>query len=154
MSNILCRAGVLVVLVGLAGGAARAKDHSTEKLTLKSAYSSKVLASGARQVRLSLTLDEKGTGFGTLTLDPNIINEFGSTDIAIQEIQVRATLVSDENAAAKGRRMYELRPTGEEGLVQKGCEYWFLVRPLKTGEPSWLLFADKDGKVQDVLMVE
>jgi hypothetical protein len=38
--------------------------------------------------------------------------------------------------------------------VEEKGQHWLLVKPLKEGLPCWLLFADKDGKVQDVLMLE
>ena len=156
MANIVLRAGVLVVLAGLAGGdpRVRAEDRPNDSLTLKSGYSGKWLAGGARRVHLTVTLDEKGNGSGTLTLDPNIYEGAKATQIAIQKIAVRVRLAHNEEAAAKGRRLYELRRSGEEGKVDETGEHWLLVRPLKAGAPSWLVFADMDGKVQDVLMLE
>jgi len=147
---------MLVVLAGLAGGESRgrAEDRPEDSLALKSGYSGKWLTGGARRVHLTITLGEKGTGSGTLTLDPNIYEGDTATQIAIQKIPVQARLVHDEEAAAKGRRLYELRRSEEEGKVDKTGEHWLLVRPLKAGAPCWLVFADKDGKVQDVLMLE
>jgi hypothetical protein len=156
MANIFMRASVLVVLAGLAGGAprVRAEDRPEDRLTLKSGYSGKWLAGGARRVHLTVTLGEKGNGSGTLTLDPNIYEGATATQIAIQKIPVGVRLAHDEEAAAKGRRLYELRRSEEEGKVDKTGEHWLLVRPLKAGAPCWLVFVDKDGKVQDVLMLE
>jgi hypothetical protein len=156
MSNNLLRAGVLVVLAGLAGSdlRVRAEDRPDDRLTLKSGYSGKWLAGGARRVHLTITLDEKGNGSGTLTLDPNIYEGATATQIANQKIEVRARPAHDEEAAAKGRRLYELKRSGEEGKVDETGEHWLLVRPLKAGAPCGLVFVDKDGKVQDVLMLE
>jgi len=153
--NVLWRAGVLVVLTGVLGGSGIwAEGRTGEQFELKSAYSKDPLVSGARQVHLTITLDDKGNGSGTLTLDPNIHDEFGSTCIAINNVPVQVRLVRDEGSAAKGRRIYELKRTGDEGKVEEGREHWLLIRPLKTGTPAALVFVDKDGKVQDVLMVE
>src|SRR6476469_4732160 len=103
MSNVLWRMGVLVLLVEAGGDLwVRAEDRSDDTLTLKSGYSGKWLAGGARRVHLTVTLDEKGNGSGTLTLDPNIYEGAKATQIAIQKIPVRVRLAHDEEAAAKG----------------------------------------------------
>ena len=83
MSNVLWRMGVLVLLVGVGGGdlRVRAEDRPEDSLTLKSGYSGKWLAGGARRVHLTVTLDRKGDGSGTLTLDPNVYEgEHGDPD--------------------------------------------------------------------------
>jgi hypothetical protein len=156
MSNVLWRTGLLALLAGVGGGEfrGRAEDRPADQFTLKSGYSGKWLAGGARRVHLTVTLDEKGNGSGTLTLDPNIYEGTKATQIAIHKIAVRVRLAHDEEAAAKGRRLYELRRSGDEGKVDETGEHWLLVRPLKAGAPVWLVFADRDGKVQDVLMLE
>jgi hypothetical protein len=157
MSNILSRGVVpapLLVCFAVIASQVRAGDKSPETLTLKSGYSGKVLVDGARRVSLSVTLDEKGDGSGTLTLDPNIRDGARSTTIAIRDIPVRVRLVPDEGQAGKGRRLYELRRTGPEGKAEEGGERWFLAGPLKGGTPCWLVFADKDGKFQDILVLE
>jgi hypothetical protein len=74
--------------------------------------------------------------------------------MAVRGIPVRLRLVKDEDQAAKGRRLYEQRKTEEEGKAEAGERRWFLVRPLDKGSPCWLVFADKDGKFQDVLRLE
>src|SRR5262245_60969385 len=157
MPNIVSRGGVLAAaLVCLVAYELRvcADDKPPEKLSLKSGYSGKMLVDGARRVSLSVTLDAKGGGSGTLTLDPNIRDGARSTTIAVREIPIRAQLVRDEEQAAKGRRLYELKRTGPEGKVDESGERWFLVRPLKEGRARWLLFADKDGRFQDILVLE
>jgi len=157
MSSFLSRAVVPgVALIGLVVVElqVRAEDKPPEKLALKSGYSGKVLADGARRVSLSVTLDEKGSGSGTLTLDPNITDGERSTAIAILEVPISLQLVPDEGQAGKGRRLYELKRTGPEGKVEEGGPRWFLVRPVEKGAPSWLVFADKDGKFQDILLLQ
>jgi len=75
MSNFMSSAVVLAAaLLGLAAVEfqVRADDRQPEKLTLQSGYSGEVLIAGARRVSLSVVLDRKGCGSGTLTLDPNI----------------------------------------------------------------------------------
>jgi hypothetical protein len=146
----------VAVFTGLIGAkpGALTEGRASENLALKSTYSKEMLVSGARQVHLSLKLDEKGNGSGTLTFDPNIHDEFGSTCIAINDVPVQVRLVLEDGSAAKGRRVYELKPTGNEGKVDDGREHWLLIRPLKAGAPAALVFVDKDGKVQDVLVVE
>ena len=106
MANVFLRAGVLVVLAGLAGGdpRARAEDRPNDSLTLKSGYSGKWLAGGARRVHLTVTLDEKGNGSGTLTLDPNIYEGAKATQIAIQKIPVRVRLAHDRRGLRLRRR--------------------------------------------------
>jgi hypothetical protein len=156
MSNTLWRMSVLAaVLAGLAAvePPARADGGRTE-LSLRSKYSGDPLVAGARRVGLSVTLDGKGGGSGTLTLDPNIRDGETSTQIAIREIPVQVRLVSDDAHAAKGRRLYELRGTGPEGKPDDGNGRWFLVRPVEGEAPCWLVFADKDGKFSDILVLE
>jgi hypothetical protein len=157
MSNILSRGVVLataLVCLVVVELQVRAEDKPPEKLALQSGYSGKVLVDGARRISLSVVLDEKGGGSGTLTLDPNIRDGERSTQIAIQEIPIRLRLAQGEGQAGKGRRLYELKRTGPEGQPEEGGERWFLVRPLKEGMPCWLVFADKDGKFQDILVLE
>jgi len=157
MSNIVSRGAVLVpalVCLLVVELQLRAEDKPPEKLVLKSGYSEKVLVEGARRVSLSITLDEKGGGSGTLTFDPNIRNGETSTQIAIKEIPIRVRLARDEGQAGKGRRLYELRRAELEGQPEEERARWFLVRPLKEGMPCWLVLADKDGKFQDILVLE
>jgi hypothetical protein len=149
MTNVLWRAIALAGLVAV-GLPARADDT----IAIKSPYSDKFLVPDARQVRLSVTLDDKGNGSGTLTLDPNIHDEFGSTCIAITDIPVRVRLVQADGRDAKDRRLYELKRVGEEGKVDEGGERWLLVRPLKAGTPQLLIFVGEGGKFHDVLTLE
>src|SRR5262245_27307162 len=157
MSYITSRAGMLAVaLAGLLAGQPRATAclPPGEQLSFKSAYSATPIVPGARQVFVRLSLDAAGDGSGVVVFNPNIIDEFGSTCIAIKDVPVRARLIVEEGAAAKGRRVYELKPTGDEGKVEQGQEHWLLIRPLKAGVPSTLVFVDKDGKFRDVVVVE
>jgi len=157
MSYVLSRTGVLAAALAsfvLVDGPGRAEDKRGEELNLMSRYSGKVLVDGYRRVILSVTLDEKGGGSGMLTLDPNIHEGESSTAIAVQYVKVRAEAVADAENDTKGRRVYELKQTGPEGKVETGVERWFLVRPLKEGAPCSLIFADKDGKFRDILMLE
>ena len=153
MMNVLRRTLALAGLVAV-GPPARADDKSAETLTLKSTYSDKKVVSDARQVRLSVKIDDKGNGSGTLTLDPNLHNDLGSTQIATTQIPVRVRVVLDDGRDAKGRRLYELKRVGDEGKVDEGGERWFLVRPLKTTVPAMLIFADDAGKFREVLTLE
>lgn len=157
MSTVLSRAVVLVAALAglvLVEGPVRAEDKPPQKLTLKSGYSGKPLVDGARRVRLSVSLDESGNGSGVLTFDPNVVDGKRSTAAAVREIPVQIQLTRDEEQTTKGRRLYELKKTGPEGKVEEGDHRWFLVKPLKEGTPCWLVIADKDGKVQDVLVLE
>jgi hypothetical protein len=154
MANVLSRGVLVAALVGLLTGGLRstACEPPGEQITLKSAYSAKPIIGGARQVRLALKLDAARSGSGTLTLDPNIIDELGSTCIALDVTPVHVRLIADDEATAKGRRVYELKRVEEEG--REGLGRWLLIRPLKTGVPSSLIFVDNDGKVRDVVVVE
>ena len=157
MSNVISRRGLLAAALGgvaSLGLPARAKERPSETIHLKSGYSGKWLVSGARRVSLSVTLRATGNGSGTLTLDPNIYDRGMATQIAIHEISVRVELVHDDEQSAKGRRLYELKKTGLDGKVEAGDEHWFLVKPIKEGMPCWLLFADRDGKFEEVLILE
>jgi hypothetical protein len=124
-----------------------------EELALKSNYSPTFLVDGARQVRLKATLDPKGNGNGTLALDPNIVDEWGSTCIAIQEYSVSIKLVESKEQSAKGRRLYEIRVKGDEGMPE-GQPRWLLIRPVVGGTPTLLVFLDDKGKFQDVLALQ
>jgi hypothetical protein len=157
MSKIISRRVVLAT--ALAGAVilkspAWAKDKTSEELTLKSAYTGKVLVAGARQVHLSVTLDEKGNGSGTLTLDSNLHVGLRSTTAAVRQIPVRVQLVRDEEQSAKGRRLYELTESGPEWKVKYGDGRWFLVQPIREGTPCWLVFVDQDGKFRDLVALE
>jgi hypothetical protein len=156
MSNVLSPTAVLVAgLAAFAAVEARVRAEApAETLTLKSGHSREWLVPGARQVHLSITLGQTGSGSGTLTLDPNIHDEWGSTCIAIHEVRVRVRLVQDDRRDAKGRRLYELMPVGDEDQPDATGDRWLLVRPAKAGAPCSLVFTDKDGKMQDVVMLE
>jgi hypothetical protein len=154
MSKIMSRSCLLVaafLCVGAFAFQASAASESSE--TLKSGYSGKVLADGARRITLEVKWDEKGHGSGSLTLDPNITNGMFSTCMAFQSYSVQLQLISDDDYSTKGRRLYALKEMGPEGNVGKDVR-WYLMRPTKIGEPSWLIFVDKNGKTQDVVVVE
>jgi hypothetical protein len=157
MSNILSRRSVLAAALGGVVATTlrvRADGKQLGKLNLASGYSGKILVDGARRVFLSATRDEKGEGSGTLTFDPNITDGIRSTTIGIRSIPIRLQLVRDEERITKGRRLYELTRTGAKDEGEIGGERWFLIQPLKEGAPHWLVFADKDGKFLDTLMLE
>ena len=123
MSNVLSRTVVLaaaLVSVVVLELQVRAEDKPSEKLALESGYSGKVLIDGARRVSLSVTLDAKGSGSGTLRFDPNILDGDTSTSAAIRKIPIRIQLAPDEAQAAKGRRLFELKRKGDEDKVVEG----------------------------------
>ena len=155
MSNIVLRTSALAVaLTGLALVDLKAcpEIKPAEKLTLKSRYTGKVIVDGARQVTLSVTLDEKGGGLGSLTFDPNIYENGTATQIAIHKYLIRMQPVRDEEYAAKGRRLYELKreiledSLGKDRLKDEPVR-WFLVIPEKPGTPSWFVLADQGRQV-------
>jgi len=162
MLNIVLRTSALIVaLTGLALTNLKAcpEIKPAEKIEFKSRYSGKVILDGARQVKLWLVLDGKGGGSGVLTFDPNLYEDGSATQIAIKDIAVRAKLIHDENHAAKGRRLYELKiDTRVDQLLESKLRdepvRWFLVVPEKKGMPSWFVLADKDGKFQDIIVME
>ena len=154
MSNVLSRGILVASLVGLLTAEPRASAclPPGEQLSLKSAYSATPIVAGARQVHLQLRLDPAGNGSGVVVFDPNIVDGIRSTCIAPQEIHIRVRLIVDDEATAKGRRVYELERIEDEG--SEGLGHWLLFRPLKAGSPSSLVFVEKDGKVRDVVLVE
>jgi len=157
MSYVLSRTSMLAAALAsfvLVAPPSRGDDRRGEELNLTSRYTGKVLVDGARSVSLSVTLDGKGGGSGTLRFDPNIYDGDTATQIAIKYVSVQAEVFADTEYESKGRRVYELKRKGEEGKVETGDERWFLIRPLKDGVPCTLIFADKDGKVRDMVMLE
>jgi hypothetical protein len=140
-----------VAAVALAGvvdaGFVSRCDHP-QRLHLKSAYSPKPFLDGARQIHLNVTIDDKGNGRGVLTFDPNIHDKTGSTQIALREVPIKVRLLDEQDG--KGRRLYEL--TSLE--AKKGGERWVLVRPLRGGTPSWLVFTEMGGEFRDAVPVE
>jgi hypothetical protein len=145
MSLALC---VFTLLLPVAADAPK-----LDVLNISSAYSGKYLVQGARKVNLSLFLGKDGNGSGTLFLDPNFTNGFMSTCMAGETYSVQAQLVQSDEQAAKGGRLYELKLKGDEGKVEKKPR-WFLIRPIKEGSPSLLVFADENGKFTDVLTMQ
>jgi hypothetical protein len=128
------------------------KDTGT-KLSLSSGYGYGLLWNKARSVRLSATLDGKGGGKGTLSLDPNFekFNQFGDvtsfTEIDIQELLVTLEEVKVKDPPKGGRRLYEIKGHGLDNRL-------FLVVPAKGGTSYRLVSADKEGKGQAVLLLE
>jgi hypothetical protein len=99
---------------------------------------------GAHCLWLNVTLDGKGGGKGTLTLDPNRQdhNAFGDptsvTEIATRALEVRLTALRTADPAKKGRILYEI-------TADKLTSRLFLVySPGKAG-PHRLILADRDG---------
>ena len=128
-------------------------------LTLKSRYSGEIIADGARRVALTVMLDGKGGGSGTLSFDPNIYDANGATQIAIHQVAVRLNQVQDAAHAAKGRRLYEIKRDGRDEWFRKCGEVleparWFLVLPEKKDHPSWLVITDTAGKFQDIIVMD
>ena len=146
MLNVLTATTVCLVIV-LPG------TKEPEEVTLKSSYSPTILVDGARQLRLKVTIDPKGRGTGMLELDPNIIDEWGSTCIAVQEYSVSIKLVESKEQSAKGRRLYEIRVKGDEGMPE-GQPRWYLIRPVVGNSPTLLVFVDDKGTFQDVLSLQ
>jgi hypothetical protein len=162
MSNIVLRTSALAVaLTGLALADLKAcpEIKPAEKLTLKSHYTGKVIVDGARQIFLTVTMDSKKGGSGTLTFDPNIYENGTATQIAIHNIAIRMELVPNEDHAAKGRRLYALKRDGVDDFLgrarlQEEPARWFLAIPEEDGMPAWLILADHDGKFQDIIVLE
>jgi hypothetical protein len=121
-----------------------------EELTLKSSYSRKALVDGARQIRVNLKIDEKGNGTGTIELDPNSIEEWGSTCMAIQTLSVQVQLVDGDSQTAKGRRLYALKETRLDERLRNQPKF-YLIRPTQAGASMMLVFVDDAGKFRDVV---
>ncbi len=146
MPNVFAFVSVAAAAVaGLTGPDFVSRCVHPQRLTLKSAYSEKPLIDRARQITLAVTIDDRGNGTGVLTFDPNIRDAGASTDIALREVPVQVRLLDEHDGT--GRRLYALAAVG-------GGERWVLVRPLKGGSPSVLMFADQDGKFRDAVLVE
>jgi hypothetical protein len=137
----------------------RSEKRPATPLTLKSRYSGEIIADGARRVTLTVTLDDKGEGSGTLSFDPNTYDAHGATQIAIHHVQVRLHQVKDAAHAAKGRRLYEIKREGRDEWLPTCGEVivparWFLVLPEKKDNTSWLVLTDTAGKFQDIIVME
>ena len=145
----------LVVAVMAADNTARAADEkdTATKLSLSSGYGQGLPGARARSVHLSATLDDKGGGKGTLSLDPNRkeFNQFGdvtsSTEIDFQELSVTLEEVKGKDQPKGGQRLYEIQGHGLGNRL-------FLVVPAKGGTTYRLVSADKEGKGQAVLLLE
>jgi hypothetical protein len=91
------------------------KDKDT-KLSLSSGYGHGLPGTRARTVHLSVRLDKKGGGKGTLTLDPNYlgIDQFGDFTGWSTAIGVRSEIVTLEEVKFKdqpkgGRRLFKVK---------------------------------------------
>jgi hypothetical protein len=162
MLNIVLRLGAtMLALAGLdlTDLAACPVKEPAPTLTLKSRYTGKVIVDGARRITLMASLDAKGSGSGTLTFDPNIYDGTSATQIAIHPIAIRLHQVHDDEYAAKGRRLYEIKRDSREETIHK-CSLaltpprWFLVVPETKGQPSWLVLTDESGKFHDIVVLE
>lgn len=149
MPNVVPFLSVIVAaLASLSGPDFVASCIQPQRLALKSEYNQKPILDGARQIHLTVTLDDKGTGTGVLTFDPNIKHKGGSTEIALREIPVRVQLRDEQDG--KGRRLYDVSNMQEPAKSDR----WVLVRPLKGGSPSYLMIFDTNGKFRDAVLVE
>jgi hypothetical protein len=141
--------------VGIAPGvrAAGDKDRGTQ-LSLSSGYGGyRLLGGKARSVHLSATLDDKGGGKGTLSLDPNLKvfdlfgEMIGTTDMAVRELPVTLEEVKVKDPPRGGRRLYEIKGHGLTNRL-------FLVLPAEGTATYRLVSADKDGKAPEVHLLE
>lgn len=115
-------------------------------LTLTSRYTGERVFGSARTVSLHITWRDEANGHALLSLDPNITDGFRSTCIAIQEVPVEVTLLSETEPLHGSKRCYELRERGEEGKAKPGKECWRLEQ-LLTKKPTYTLKAiDGDRK--------
>jgi hypothetical protein len=141
----------LAICIGALGvisspGSAAAEEAGIQ-ISLSSGYSRIGLLGGRfHSLQLSVTLDVKGEGKGTLTLDPNLatVDVFGDiTDITEIAVHPRAVTLAEVNVKdPAGRRVYEI----------KG-ENLFLVIPA-TGTTYRLIRRDEDGKNREVILLE
>jgi hypothetical protein len=157
MTTTPSRRAVLTAACLLAAGPAARADHLIRVLpaVYTSAYSEDPLRHGARQVTVQLTFEGDGSGSAVLRFDPSRREGSFSTLREVRDVRARFRLIHDDHHAPKGRRVYELTEAEGKGSVREmPDEHWLLVTPAKAGAPCSLLFVDKDGKVQDVLMLE
>jgi hypothetical protein len=123
------------------------------KLSLSSGYGYGFLWDEARSVHFTATLDNRGGGKGTLSLDPNHkeFNQFGdvtsSTDLELRELPVTLEKVEVKDQPKGGQRLYEIKGDGLGNRL-------FLVVPAKGGTTYRIVGADKERKGQATLLLE
>jgi hypothetical protein len=115
----------------------------SQALNLETKHFKQAIISNAKTVGLEVKLDGKGSGKGTLSLDPNRrYNDGLSTGIAVTLVKVTLKEVQAEEQANKGRRIYE--------ISGKGLDRLRLMVPTKSDGVCWLLIAGKDG-IEDIV---
>jgi hypothetical protein len=151
LALVLASAAASVGVLGPGVRGADGKDTGT-RLSLSSGYGHGLL--GWRSVHLSATLDGKGGGEGTLSLDPNFkeFDWFGdftgiSTAMRGRELRVTFEEVKAEDRLKGGRRLYEIEGHGLDNRL-------FLVVPAQGGTTYRIVRADKGGRPQEVLLLE
>jgi hypothetical protein len=155
LASIITLASIASLAVGIGPGERAAGDRDTgPRLSLSSGYGGYWLLGGkARSIHLSATLDGKGGGKGTLSLDPNL-KEFdlfgkmiGTTEMAVRELPVTLEEVKVKDQPKGGRKLYEIRGHGLANRL-------FLVLPAEGTTTYRLVGADKDGEAREVLLLE
>jgi hypothetical protein len=154
LASVLVLASIASLAVGIAPGVRAAGHKDTgPQLSLSSGYGGYGLLGGkARSVHLSATLDDKGGGKGTLSLDPNLKvfdlfgEMIGTTEMAVRELPVTLEEVKVKDPPRGGRRLYEIKGHGLANRL-------FLVLPAEGTATYRLVSADKDGKAREVLLL-
>jgi hypothetical protein len=149
---VLLVSAVAAAWAGLASDEFVSRCVQPKRIELKSKYHGDKPVDGGRTILVSVTVDEKGNGSGTITFDPNFVTKFGTTEIGYYPTPIKVRLRDEHDA--KGRRIYELTPTGSKDGGDERAERWLLIRPLVEGTPSMLVFTDKNGQFRDVVMVQ
>jgi hypothetical protein len=155
LASVLALAFIASLAVGIAPGVRAAGDRGTgTQLSLSSGYGGyRLLGGKAHSVHLSVTLDGKGGGKGTLSLDPNskVFDPFGvmigSTEIAVWDVPVTLEEVKVKDQPRGGPRSYEIQG---HGLAKR----LFLVLPAGGTATYRLVSADRNGSAGEVLLLE
>jgi RNA polymerase sigma factor (sigma-70 family) len=151
---VLLEAPVAEKAVG-PGVRAEGGKHKRAQLSLRSGYSTKgplvdiKKAPRTRHVHLSATLDDKGGGKGRLLLDSNDydIDQFGEVSHATERDVWEANVTFELTAQKDGRRRYEIKGHGLNNRL-------FLVVPPKGPTAYRFIHADKEGRPQEVVLLE